>query len=295
MAEKYCISVEAKQHGVFARCVGESTCDLNVRVVLNSSDIRKVKLKIDEHTSLDSVKNSVKDSVNVKGNFVLQYLDKKFGDYCNVSHVKEIENFSTLKLVQKEEVTDAAPTSHNANLPNSTEGVTASVSHEKWPESFPLPNFDEVDPPLAAYLNKNGGEGKVNLSDVHRRKVINCLANSIARFTVYPKYKDIDHVCLKLITKFPALRDGGPSGFSSWSVALRYKICNLRKTLKGVSEEVDVNKRKNKDDPPNKGIKKQRRGITRQFVAEESVEEGDLQKEMQEEMKKWRPDLLRVS
>ena len=104
--------------------------------------------------------------------------------------------------------------------------------------------------------------------------------NDILKYTLYPKSKDIDNICFSFIQKYPFMKDSSPGGHTSWAIAIRFKVCNSRKRLRGISSEVDQNKRQEGQKSPNSGIKKLRRGIARQELPPQELDEEKIQGEM---------------
>ena len=236
--------------------------------------------------------------------FVVQYLDSDFSDYCNVQSFSDITNFSTLKIVAKdstcEENTSILPETPKqrarSNELEMSPGTSSTSPCKKWPEVFPLPKFHDIDMTVSLFLKKHKSEkSSVSPPEHVKRKIISALCASVTQYTLYPKAKDLDNICFSLIHEYPFLRDSSPGGHSSWAIAMRYEVCNMRKGLKGISPEVDSNTKK-PGKGPHAGIKKTRRGITMPALPTE-ISDNEMDQEKLKEVleSRTKPNMLEVT
>ena len=277
---------------------------MTIRVHISDSNISKLQVPSDVDT-LDKLKVFMTERFTheLAGKcFILQYFDTDFKDFCNVETFKDITNLSTIKVIatmsasgeNSDENSSQSwkPTISNERYESSgqsladVESSSPSVSGRKWPEVFPLPNFNDIDATVFLYLQKHKLETcSIKTPEHVKRKIVQALCTSVSKYTLYPKSKDLDNICFSLIREYPFLRDSSPGGHSSWAIAMRYKVCNMRKSLKGISKEVDRNSRKD-GKGPHTGIKKARRGITVPLLSPEDKQESDeSEQHLQQRMK----------
>lgn len=105
------------------------------------------------------------------------------------------------------------------------------------------------------------------------------MVEEIVKFTSHPCGKDIDNMCRSLIEKYPYLKDLGPGGYSTWCTFVKFRIGNVRKTLKNHVDEIAKNSgRRSNANPnapsPHSSIKKQRTGTV--LVPRSLMKDDDL-------------------
>ena len=255
-----------------------------LKVVLSELDMQKLKLN-KRPASIRDLMERLKESFTIPYDFVVQYEDKDFKSFLSVNDISDIENYGTVKIVR---VT-------NSSIAEDEKESQASSS-KPWPKVFPLPEFDfEVQ----QHLKSNSKDLVPNL----KKKIVAALANVVAKYTVYPTHQDIRNMCISLVETYPQLKGDCPGGFDNWIISLKFKMGNLRKTLKDLPE-VSVNAGRKSRGQPNapsshSDIKKPRRGIVNKDlvipIGESEASLINLQKSLKEEMCKARPSQKLVS
>lgn len=264
---------------------------LLLRITVNPESIFKLTIN-NELENVEQLKNIIKEKYDIKYEFVVLYMDKDFGEYVTLTSVRELYNLCSLK-VEKTDVDQG-----EVNIPT----VMASTSdvHKTWPSVFPLPEFDEESNVFV--LNAHNKLTQIPLRI--RKRIVSQVANSLLKWTSYPTSKDITSVCSRMVDKYPVLRDDGPGGFESWSISIKFKMGNLRRSLKEQLPELQANVGKRSKDNPDgptshTSIKKVRRGVVERFPekpqgeTEESLH--DIQESLKLEMSKTVPSMQNVS
>ena len=243
-----------------------------VKLVISEQNVQKLKLQ--SLSTIEDLKELVKQKANLKTDFVLQYLDEDVKDFFNLDDIENVTHLGTIKVVR-----------HPAEK---TESVSkkAETALNPWPSTFPLPNFETAV--IKTSLEKlaldfSNGELTV-VPEMLRRKIVASMAEEIIKFTFYPSGKDIDNMCRSLINQYPYLKDLGPGGYSTWCTCVKFRIGNLRKSLKHTVPEIATNSgKRSKENPsapsPHTSIKKQRTGtvmVPRNVMAADDVYESKL-------------------
>lgn len=138
-----------------------------------------------------------------------------------------------------------------------------------WPEVFKIPKFSvDVEYRLRQghllYL-RDGTYFKVTKELKH--VILEKLAEVIYAFDAYPTKEDLAAVAKALVETHPCLKElGSPSGCVGWKNSLKFKVGNYRAKMCKLGQlDITVNSGKRgrystNSDPPNKGIKKPRKG-----------------------------------
>ncbi|ROL45333.1 hypothetical protein DPX16_23761 [Anabarilius grahami] len=150
--------------------------------------------------------------------------------------------------------------------------LTSELPQEKrmpWPDIFLTPKLSvDVEFRLRQanliYL-KDGAHLKVTKELKH--DILQKLAETIYSFKAYPTTEDLRAVAKALVNTHPCLQEpGSPSGYCGWTNSLKDKMGNYRSKMRSLGHtDVMVNAGKRgrysiSSDPPNKNIKKPRKG-----------------------------------
>ena len=261
-----------------------------VKLIISEDNVQK--LKLNNLTSIDDLKKIITQKARLQHEFVLQYLDEDFNDYFNLDDLENVQHLGTIKVLRSNDDTKV----HKQEV--------SSVKLNPWPAVFPIPDlYDSVliKPHMENFAAKCDDNEQVQVPEILRRKVVASLAEQIWKYTYYPLGKDIDNMCRALIEKYPILRDRGPGGYSTWCTCVKFKIGNLRKSLRTTVPEIARNSgRRSNANPqapsPHSHIKKQRAGIV--MIPKKSLESFDIdegKRALLNEMGKLCPDFNLVS
>ena len=289
------------------------TDPVKLLINLGENNALKITLQSGIPSSLEELKNVIKQQCVLTTDFRLQYLDKEFGAFLNLTSTGDLKNMDKLKVIylNAEEPTLASPqrtASSNWSPNSSRSSVTTSFDTDilsspdsgsspstsssmlrldSWPAVFPIPTFSfEVNMQLAKAdqdFNKNG----ILLTPTPKLKsgITEGLVGEIIKYKAYPSDSECDDVCRALITKHPCLKErGSSSGFDAWKSSLKYKMSNYRTKHRGLGcTELTINSMKRRSDDkvsPNQ-VKKARRAEVN-FCPNYPAGEGE---ESQEEMR----------
>ena len=99
-----------------------------VKLVISEQNVQKLKLQ--SLSTIEDLKELVKQKANLKTDFVLQYLMKISKTSSNLDDIENGTHLGTIKVVR-----------HPAEK---TESVSkkAETALNPWPSTFPLPNFE---------------------------------------------------------------------------------------------------------------------------------------------------------
>ena len=259
-----------------------------MRVYLSPGDIRKLTMTPRPDTVEDLI-GWLKGNLQLTNNFSLQYDDPDWG-LCNLYDLGELPEKPTIHVIPILELVPIPsatavpvlddPTSAAPDIPTTAEGNSSdtgsqadtdilsdtSLRSSPWPEVFQIPHFG-----LDVEYRLNEGNLKymqdqtyLTMNKELKHKILHTLAQTIYEFDPYPGKKDREVVAKALLDKHPCL---GKSSWMSWMKSLDFKMGNYRGDMKRMGRlEVCVNGGKrgrgggDEREPPNKGIKKARKG-----------------------------------
>lgn len=251
-----------------------------VRVILTEADIRKVALKTKPDT-VDNLIGSLKDALQINYSFSLQFKDPDFdNELCNLTEISELPERPTLKIIpvltlvevpipgltSSEELSDTHSQADTAILSDSSQ-----ERQRQWPEEFDLyiPKFSvDVEYRLrqANLLYLKDGSHLIPSKEL-KHDILERLAETIYALKAYPTNAEFEAVASALVRAHPCLKEqGSVSGWSGWKNSLKFKMGNYRSKMRQLGHrDVTVNggkqgKHSPGGDPPNKSIKKPRRG-----------------------------------
>lgn len=284
-----------------------------LRVILTEADIRKVTLT-SKPCSVEDLINCLRNTLGLNYNFTLQFRDPFFDhEFCNVTALEELPEKPTVKIIPVLELVSVAEdemqssSEISSNAPSTADTVLISESPQKkkmpWPDIFLIPKFSvDVEFRLRQanliYL-KDGTHLKMTKELKH--DILQKLAETIYSFKAYPSADDLKGVAKALVNTHPCLQEpGSPSGHCGWTNSLKDKMGNYRSKMRSLGHtDVTVNAGKRgrystSSDPPNKNIKKPRKGEVNYLPNLPSGHDTSslelLRQQLADETKKKKPD-----
>ncbi|CAL9690294.1 unnamed protein product [Knipowitschia caucasica] len=233
---------------------------VRLRVILALDNIRRLDIT-EELTSVEQLKEILKEGVEIKNDFVIQFEDPDFGnELCNLTEITQLpSDRAVLKIIQKFSDSDAdtissldtasMPSSSSSSAQNSPSVSVKQRGNSQWPPEFEIPEFAyDVELRLNRANKEFEENGKLLLTMSREMKIeiLNSLAQKMFTFTAYPSIKQIEFVAAALIAKYPCLKDPGPgSGYNSWTMSIKFKMGNFREKLRSAGcSEVSVNRKR---------------------------------------------------
>ena len=273
---------------------------MKFRVVFSEFDIKVVELRAVPET-VDGLITELCGNGSDAGDFVLQYHDKDFDSFVNLTETVTLENLMTLKVLKKPHADTSADTAEApAACASNLRGAT-------WPKEgyTTLPEFEaDVDEALKAahsiFVEKNE---RTFLKKQLKTRILDKLASQIFKFTPYPSQQQLMEVAKTLVKIHPGIGDTvSASGCELWVNSLVYKMGSYRNTMRGYGcKELILNSNRKSPHrhsnalPPAKSIKKARRGEANfQPDFPEGEDNASLEayrNKMVAEMQKAKPDV----
>lgn len=247
---------------------------LIMRVIVSEGDIRKLTMTTRPDTFEDLI-GWLKATLQANYSFALQYQDPEFNnELCNLTDLSELPEKPTIKIIPMIEL---VPVTAQTELCSDTSSQadteilsTSSLDRSlQWPEVFEIPKFS-VD---VEYRLRQGNllylrdATYLKVTKELKHDILEKLAETIYIFDPYPTIKDLGDVAKALVETHPCLKEAGSSsGWGGWKHSLKFKMGNYRTKMRQLGRlDVTVNGGKRgryttNGDPPNKGIKKPRKG-----------------------------------
>nr|XP_033944583.1 uncharacterized protein LOC117450756 isoform X2 [Pseudochaenichthys georgianus]XP_033944584.1 uncharacterized protein LOC117450756 isoform X2 [Pseudochaenichthys georgianus] len=230
-----------------------------LRVILSPEDIRRVTLE-DVPSSVDDLCAKLRNTLGLRGNFILQFEDSDFGNQlCNLTDIKELPaERATLKVLftSSEVVSDSTLDTVSFDSPSSSQST-------EWPDPFVVPAFShDVEYQLRAANDAYAQDQTVMvISKGVKSEILDRLADIISKITAYPNKDHYESVAKALVAKHPCLKEPGSGrGWYCWVFSLRFKMGNYRQRMMAAGcPEVLVNKRK-RGEENHKPVKKSKKG-----------------------------------
>lgn len=266
-----------------------------LRVIISDNNIRK--LRVSNIVNVQQLKDIIKASFKLEYDFIIQYFDRDFQDYFNLDSIADLKDMGTIKLLGQESSINLADSPQTSTLPGSD---SHTISSKPWPGTFPLPNFSQ-NPYIQSHLDTMSKNEVSFIPETLKRKIVAVVVDEIMKFSYYPNGKDIENLCRKLVETYPMLRDQGPGGYTTWCACVKFRVSNVRRTLKNTVPEVGCNSgKRSRNNPlapsPHSGIKKVRTGIImvpQNCLNNENLD--SLRDNIKREALKSQPDLTEVS
>lgn len=285
-----------------------------VRVIFTEADIRKVELTTKPDT-VDLLIVSLKDVLQINYNFSLQFKDPNFdNELCNLTEISELPERPTLKIIPMLSLMEV-PVQHSTSSEEQSEthsqadtDILSNSSEERlrqWPELFDMyiPKFsvDVIYRLSQANLLYPRDGTHLNPSKELKHDILESLAETIYSMKAYPTNAEFEAVASALVRVHPCLKEqGSASGWSGWKNSLKFKMGNYRTKMRQRGHrDVTVNsgkygKHSPCGDPPNKRIKKPRRGEVNYLPdypdGQDDSSLEDARQLMVDEMKKKTPN-----
>ncbi|MEQ2174945.1 hypothetical protein GOODEAATRI_012982, partial [Goodea atripinnis] len=285
-----------------------------VRVIITEADIRKVELTTKPDT-VDLLIRSLKDVLQLNYNFTLQFKDPNFdNELCNLTELSELPERPTLKIIPllslvEVHVPQSTSSEELSDTPSQADtDILSNSSQERlrqWPEEFDMyiPKFSvDVEYRLrqANLLHRRDGTHLIPSKEL-KHDILERVAETMYALKAYPTNSEFEAVATALVRIHPCLKEqGSASGWSGWKNSLKFKMGNYRTKMRRLGHcDVTVNGGKHGKhspcgDPPNKRIKKPKRGEINYLPdypdGQDDSTLEDARQTMVDEMKKKTPN-----
>ncbi len=275
-----------------------------LRVIWGNDNSQRLTFSDGMPASLNVLSKKIENECGLQGQqFRLQYMDKDFNEFMNLTSVSDLadkdmvgvvfftssssssshmpDEFSSLAHCNSSESCDADNEKSSAETSDADIFSSTSVRSSLWPTPFILPRF-----PYDVQLKLDQGNsafrtnGKVLIPDPKLKSgILDALAEEIINYKAYPSDSEFSDVAEALVAKHPCLKEqGSASGYSGWKISLKFKLANYRSKLRRLGcPEVTMNALKHKPEgkhSPAYGIKKTKAEVNYcpVFPAGETVE-----------------------
>ncbi|XP_053296317.1 sterile alpha motif domain-containing protein 3 [Pleuronectes platessa] len=245
-----------------------------MRVIVSEGDIRKLTMTKRPDT-LEDLTGMLRDTLQANYTFVLQYQDPEFdNELCNLTDLSELPEKPTIKIIPLIELVPVTPQTESCSDTGS-QADTDILSNSsldrsfQWPEIFEIPKFS-VD---VEYRLRQGNllylrdATYLKMTKELKHDILEKLAETMYAFKAYPTKREFEDVAKALVLTHPCLKESGSSScYDGWKNCLKFKMGNYRTKMRQLGRlDVTVNGGKRgrystDRDPPNKGIKKPRKG-----------------------------------
>ncbi len=257
-----------------------------LRVIWGNDNSQRLTFSDGMPASLNVLSKKIENECGLQGQqFRLQYMDKDFNEFMNLTSVSDLadkdtvrvvfftssssssshmpDEFSSLAHCNSSESCDADNEKSSAETSDADIFSSTSVRSSLWPTPFILPRF-----PYDVQLKLDQGNsafrtnGKVLIPDPKLKSgILDALAEEIINYKAYPSDSEFSDVAEALVAKHPCLKEqGSASGYSGWKISLKFKLANYRSKLRRLGcPEVTMNALKHKPEgkhSPAYGIKK---------------------------------------
>ena len=237
--------------------------EVKLRIELGDDDHRKWSLP-ELPCSVHELETTIRKQFDVRGDFRLQYFDKDFEGFMNVSSIAEISDKGTIKVIKS-----SVPDTDSEVECSMSSGDTVildtpptSSSKKPWPLKFDIPKFSyDVEIKLQKGNKLFQEEGTLlPHGTVNKSAILEKLAETIYSYKAYPTDMQLSQVAAALVEVHPCLREPHGFGFYGWKTSLKYKMGNYRTKLRSSGvEELTINsleRKKTGAEKPAKDVKK---------------------------------------
>ena len=234
--------------------------------------------------TLEDLIGWLKDVLQACYTFTIQYQDPEFdNELVNLADVSELPDKPTIKIIpviELEPVTaqlelcTAGSSQEGTAQPelctagSSQEGIASPNRSSQWPEEFEIPKFPvDVEYRLRqANLLYLRDATPLQVTKELKHEILQKLAETMYVFKAYPGKENYEAVAKALVQTHPCLKEKGSCGWYGWKNSITFKMGNYRSKMRKLGRlDVSVNggkrgRHSTGGDPPNKGIKKPRKG-----------------------------------
>ncbi len=312
------------KHGLVFYRLGKEMASFKLRVIWGNDNSQRLTFSDGMPASLNVLSKKIENECGLQGQqFRLQYMDKDFNEFMNLTSVSDLADKDTVRVVfftssssssshtpdefsslahwNSSESCDADNEKSSAETSDADIFSSTSVRSSLWPTPFILPRF-----PYDVQLKLDQGNsvfrtnGKVLIPDPKLKSgILDALAEEIINYKAYPSDSEFSDVAEALVAKHPCLKEqGSASGYSGWKISLKFKLANYRSKLRRLGcPEVTMNALKHKPEgkhSPAYGIKKPKKAEVNYcpvFPAGETVESQEkMRVELIAELKKRNND-----
>lgn len=298
-----------------------------LRIIWGSDNSQRLTFSDGMPASLNVLHKKIENECGLQGQqFRLQFMDKDFNEFMNLTSVSDLNDKDTVKVVfdtptcsffsrMPDEVNSLdhshSSGSRDADNENSSAGTSdtdilsspgsTSTRSSLWPTPFILPRF-----PYDVQLQLDQGNlafrtnSKLLIPEPKLKSgILDALAEEIINFKAYPSDSEFSDVAAELVDKHPCLKEqGSANGYSGWKMSLKYKLANYRSKLRTLGcPEVTVNALKRKPEgkhSPAYGIKKPKKAEVNYCpvfpVGETAESQEKMRVELLNELKKRNND-----
>ncbi|XP_053296885.1 uncharacterized protein LOC128456654 [Pleuronectes platessa] len=283
-----------------------------LRVIVSPQEIRRVTLQ-DVPPSVDELCTVLRNTLGLRGNFLLQFEDPDFGnELCNLTDMKDLPTErATLKVLftfpdplSDSTLDTASPSSQSTtsrclfSSSNTSPSPPSSGDLTEWPDPFVIPDFShDVEFQLRVANDAYANDGTVMVvSKSVKSEILDRLADCITQITPYRPKNNIESVAKALVVEHSCLREpGSGQGWYCWKFSLVFKMGNYRQRMMAAGcPEVLLNKRK-RGKAKSKTVKKSKKEeihyLPQPPEGQTAVKLEKDRETMLLEVQKWDPDL----
>lgn len=273
--------------------------EVKLRVELGENDHRKLSFQEGLPSSVGELEKTIRKQFDVRGDFRLQYFDKDFEGFMNVSSIADISDKGTIKLViMSVPDTDSSEVDCSIADCSASSGDTllidtppTSITRKSWPLKFDIPTFPyDIEKKLQKGNELYQEEGTLlPQGSINKSAILEKLAETIYGYKAYPTDMQLSQVASALVEVHPCLREPHGGGFYGWKTSLKYKMGNYRTKLRGSGvTELTINSLERK----RMGAKKSAKDVKKAKKAEVNYLPDIPAGETVESLEKARKELL---
>lgn len=199
------------------------------------------KVNFEEDISLENCLNTISSlyDLNIE-RLKLQVFDKDFNAFCDLEDITDIKDLCRIKVIDKLgssiEKIEEVPILPSDDLTNLRRRSWNASNFSISLNLFCLSSQEELSEADKHYSSR---EKLHKASYKLKREIIDILSKELTCYSLYPTPDMYKSTTETLIKAFPFLRDPIGDGTSCWSIALKYRMQEVRRKTK--VDEVKVN------------------------------------------------------